>query len=232
MRRNETLKGLTEYYENNEQTIYNSLLLRIANKAVSFDIESKIDNVLTLAKKDRKFTNNKKQLQANLTYFKYKILSSPYNKNKNLDAAKKYLKNAYKLGSPDAAAQYGYDHYTGTGTTTEINKEKAKDYFNKAQKSSFYSNYVEFLLGKCIFREQYKETSHNKEEVQKAINYFEKSLSKNVFESKIYLAYCYLWNKTNLDLAEKYFKDEKTENNSYDFELARIKLLKKMYSKN
>lgn len=199
--------SLTKNYEKDEPTIYNSLLLRMANDDVSFDIESKIDAILKALEKKPKTVKDPHGLHANLIFFKYKFLASNKNRYKNLDQAHIYLKEAYKLGSPDAAAQYGYDYYTGTGITSSVDKEKANKYFNEAKKSSTYSCYLEFLIGEALHNEYKNKDTIDLDLLKKATSYYELALQKNVFEAKEKLISCYLDLEQNLDLAEKYLKD-------------------------
>ena len=117
------IKGITQWMEVDEDSVYKGLMLRYVNGDVSFDIVDKIDSELKAFKRNEIKTDNYKRCYANLTYWKYKFLSSYKNINRNNNLAMKYLKKAYKAGSPDAIAQYGYFAFRGEEIFDEVDEE-------------------------------------------------------------------------------------------------------------
>ena len=119
-----------------------------------------------------------------------------------------WLKKAYKEGSNDAAAQYGYYYYTGQGIANgKIDKDKATRFFERSY--SDYSQFVEYLLGQSLLEDPIELTeSERKKMLYHAIDYFKNSISRSRnLKSKIELANCYLELGENLEEASSLYKE-------------------------
>ena len=90
--------------------------------------------------------------------------------------AVRYLNEAYKMGSPDAIAQYAYYYHVGKVITHFPDKKKAKKLFAKAfeisknrKKLNQVTPFVEYLYAEAIN----SDAGENKDFLREAARYYE-----------------------------------------------------------
>ncbi len=221
------IKGITKWFEVDKETVYKGLMIRYLNGDVSFDVVQSIDKKLNEFKKKVRKNKEYNGIYGDLTYWKYKFLISNKNQNRNVTLAYNFLKDAYKAGSVDAIAQYGYCYYLGKDIVTQADKRLAQNYFNKALKNKDKGTFVEYLFAEAMMQEVLEgKMPATVENLNVIIEYYELALNKKVFECLPNLARAYIMANRDLDKAEKYLKKARTSNQQYSSELEQIKKLK------
>ena len=232
MDNNNRIKGLTLLYEDNEKLLHNGLMLRYANGDFSFNIEDKINYELDILKASKGGTVNYENSYADFTYWKYFFLSCKDNeKYYDMKKALEYLKEAYKKGSPDAIAQYGYYYYVGEVVTKVRDKEKAMRFFQKAlevekhrTKINQKTPFVEYLYADALERD----AGEDQKLLREVKKYYEIALKeKHVVLCKKKLAKTYICLKENIEEAVKMLQDTCTLKELCDF-VKDVNLIKKI----